>query len=98
MIIAYRTKKLEKVCKNVSVAQKTYGPDMAEKINMRIDEITAADSVEEMVQFRIGRCHPLKGNRNGQYAMDLIHPYRMIFTKAGDITEIVKIEEIEDYH
>jgi proteic killer suppression protein len=46
---------------------------MAVKIHQRIDEITAADTVEMMIQFHIGRCHPLSQNRKGQYAMDLMH-------------------------
>lgn len=29
---------------------------MAEKNHQRIDEISASDSVEEMIQFKIGRC------------------------------------------
>lgn len=48
--------------------------------------------------LRLGRCHPLYGARLGQYAMDLIHPYRLIFTQYGDTVDIVEIQEIEDYH
>lgn len=44
-----------------------------------MDEIDASGTIEEMVQYHIGRCHPLKGNRKGQYATDLVHPYRLIF-------------------
>ena len=51
-----------------------------------------------MVQFHIGRCHPLKGNRQGQYAMDLVHPYRLVFEKTGDIIQIANVMEIVDYH
>ena len=98
MEITYKTKKLQKVCNNYSEAQKTYNKEMADKIHMRIDEISAAESVEMMIQFKIGRCHDLKGNRKGQYAVDLVHPYRMIFKKDGEKTEIVKIVEIADYH
>ena len=52
---------------------------MADKIHQRIDEIGAADTVEMMIQFHIGRCHPLTQNRKGQYAVDLVHPYRLVF-------------------
>ena len=31
--------------------------------NKRIDEIKAAPNVEIMIQFKIGRCHQLKGDR-----------------------------------
>lgn len=71
---------------------------MAEKIHQRIDEIDASDTVEEMVQYRIGRCHPLKGDRKGQYAMELTQPYRLIFTKRGNEIQIVNVIEIVDYH
>ncbi|SEP70167.1 HTH-type transcriptional regulator / antitoxin HigA [Lachnospiraceae bacterium RM5] len=39
---------------------------MAEKIHQRIDEITAADTIEMMIKFHIGRCHPLTQNRKEQ--------------------------------
>ena len=71
---------------------------MAEKIDMRIGEISAADTVEMMIQFRIGRCHPLTQNRKGQYAMDLVHPYRLVFDKNGNEIQIANILEIVDYH
>ena len=71
---------------------------MAEKIHMRIDQISAALSVEMMIQYRIGRCHPLKGNRKNQYAVDLVHPYRLVFEKVEDQIQIVSITEIIDYH
>ena len=76
----------------------TYSQEMADKIHQRIDEIGAADSVEMMIQFHIGRCHPLKQNRKGQYAMDLVHPYRLVFEKNGDEIQIANILEIVDYH
>ena len=81
MEITYKTRKIEKVCTIASEAEKKYGLEMANKIHQRIDEIDASDTVEEMVQFHIGRCHPLKGDRKGQYAMDLVHPYRLVFKK-----------------
>ena len=51
-----------------------------------------------MVQFHIGRCHPLKGNRKVQYAMDLVHPYRLVFEKIGNEIQIANVMEIVDYH
>ena len=71
---------------------------MADKIHHRIDEIKAADTVEMMIQFRIGRCHALVQNRKGQYAVDLVHPYRLVFEKIGDKIQIANILEIVDYH
>jgi Plasmid maintenance system killer protein len=71
---------------------------MAEKIQQRVDQIEAAISVEMMIQFRIGRCHKLTGDRKKQYAVDLIHPYRLVFEKKGNEIQIAHIMEIVDYH
>ncbi len=70
---------------------------MALKIHQRIGQIEAADSVDLLVQFSVGRCHPLLGNRKGQYAMDLIHPYRLVFVEKDADIEI-QVISIEDYH
>lgn len=96
--ITYKTHKLEKVCTDTSIARKDYGLEMAAKIIQRINELRAADSVDMLVQFQLGRCHPLKGNRLGQFAMDLVHPYRLVFIKNEEGVQLVTIIAIEDYH
>lgn len=96
--IEYKDKSIEKVCTNASVAIRKHGLEMAEKISQRIDQISAADSVEMMVSCNIGRCHALVGNLKGKYAVDLVHPYRLIFEKRGDEIQIARIMEIGDYH
>lgn len=98
MDITYKNKKIMKICMDAKVADRTYGNEMSEKIQMRIDEIRAVDTVEEMIQYRIGRCHPLSNNRKGQYAVDLVHPYRSVFEKYGNEIQIAHIMEIVDYH
>lgn len=98
MTIEYKNKSIEKVCNDASAAEKKYGLQMAEKIQQRIDQITAAESIEQMIQFKIGRCHPLHQNREGQYAVDLVHPKRLVFTKIGMEIQIASIIEIIDYH
>ena len=71
---------------------------MAEKIHMRIDEIRASDSVELMIQFKIGKCHSLTGERKGQYAVDLVQPFRLVFEQVESEIRIANILEIADYH
>lgn len=98
ILIHYKSRKLRKICEDAEVATKAYGLQMAEKLQQRIDEISSAGTVEELVQYRIGRCHSLTGKRKGQYAMDLTHPYRLVFSQEDDFTVSVRIEEIVDYH
>ena len=98
MQIEYKNSRLAKICTNVYEAERKYGKQMAEKVHLRIKQITAALSIEMLIQYRIGRCHQLKGNRKEQYAMDLVHPYRLIFEKRGNEVQLICIMEIVDYH
>lgn len=98
MDITYKSNKLEKICTDAKAAEKAYGKQMAEKIQMRIDQISAADTVEMMIQFHIGRCHALTNDRKGQYAVDLVQPYRLVFERYGNEIQIAHIMEIVDYH
>lgn len=98
MEITYKNNKIRKICTDSAAAKQVYGKEMAFKIHMRIAEITQADTVEAMIRFGIGRCHPLSQNRKDQYAVDLIQPYRLVFEKKGSTIQVVKILEIVDYH
>lgn len=98
MQIEYKSNKIKKICTNVSEAEKKYGRKMAEKIHLRMNQISAAWSIEMMIESRLGRCHMLKGNRKNQYAVDLVHPYRLVFEKKGEEVQIATIIEVVDYH
>ena len=87
-----------RICTEAQYAEKKHGYEMAEKIQQRIYEISYADSVEYLIKYHIGRCHALSQNRKGQYAVDLVHPYRLVFEKKGKEIQIANIIEIVDYH
>lgn len=98
MLIEYKNRKIKLICIDASVAEKKHGKAMAEKIQQRIDQIEAASSVEEMIQYKIGRCHHLTGDRKKQFAVDLIQPYRLVFEKKYNEIQTAHIIEIVDYH
>lgn len=98
MKIKYRTNKLRKCCTDLSIANKQYGKDIAIKLKMRLMELEAADNFEFLIINKMGNCHMLKGDRLGQYAMNLAQPYRLILEKHGDTIQIAEIVEIVDYH
>ena len=98
MKVVYKNKNLEKICTNAQAARETYGAENAKKIKQRLGEITASPNAQYMVANRLGRCHPLKGNRKGQFAVDLVHPFRLIFHEENGAIVIAKIEEIVNYH
>lgn len=98
MKIQFKNKKLEKICTNAGLSMRKFGKRNAELIAQRLMEISIAPTIKWLVEKGLGRCHALTGNRKGQYAVDLEHPKRMIFTVELNIVEISIILEIVDYH
>lgn len=92
------------------LAQKHLGMVVAKRFKMRLDDLQAAQTLED-VRNLPGKYHELVGNRKGQWACTLDHPYRLIFTPHESPIPInedgqylwieilgVEIIEIEDYH
>ena len=100
MRITYKNNKIEKACTDFEFALKKckYSQDLVLKLHLRIKQIKGVQTVEEMILHKIGRCHKLSGNRKDQYAVDLVHPQRLIFTVIGNEIQIAEILEITDYH
>jgi proteic killer suppression protein len=82
--ILFAKKKLEKICNNFKQLQKVYGEKQAKKIHQRLDELYAADSLSDISYLPPQRLHQLVGNRNGQFSVDVIYPYRLLFFAAND--------------
>jgi plasmid maintenance system killer protein len=109
--ILFQDRKLEKVCNDQSLLVRKHGSLRAKLIRRRLDEFRAAETLEVMRSLPQVRCHELKGDREGTLAVDLDHPYRLIFKVANDpaprksdgglnwreVTAI-KVLAVEDYH
>jgi proteic killer suppression protein len=110
MDIIVNNKKLRKILEDENKIRKKYGIDMAEKIMQRIDDMKCAENLEILMKLP-GNHHPLTGDRKGQFACNLVQPYRLIYRPANDTLPIddngnliyseitiVEILEIVDYH
>jgi hypothetical protein len=98
-------RKLKKVISDTRKLQKEYGKRNATLIIQRYQELENIPNLGLLVKYRLGRCHLLKGNYKGKYALDLEHPLRMIIepvfeSESRDINEVVLISivKVEDYH
>ena len=98
MQIEFRIKKLEKQYVQQKLAVKAYGNEVARKYIQRINIIKQAKDFDELSGLPGLRCHPLKGDREGQYAIYLTGFYRLIFTLVGESLEIVQIEEVSKHY
>ena len=110
VLVLFASKKLRKQCNSLKVTQRTWGTRRGKLVMQRLDEITDADNLA-ILKLVHPRCHPLTGDRQGQWSLDLEHPYRLIFEVANDpIPElesggvdprrvtVVRILEVEDTH
>jgi proteic killer suppression protein len=109
--ISFAKKKLQAICNSGKSMQQAYGKDMAAKLAQRLADLRAATTLAEMSHLPPARCHLLTGNRKGQFSVDLVYPYRLIFKPDHDpvpldkhgsidrqaVTDIV-IVEIADTH
>lgn len=108
MEILFGNKTVRNLCEKQQVAEKKLGFTCARKLRARLGDLEAASRVTDLVA---GNPHPLKGNRSGQFALDLHGGMRLVFSPANDPcpikddggiswtqVTIVSIEFIGDYH
>jgi len=98
LIVKFRTKKLEKSYLLSKQAFKEFGEQVARKYIQRINIIKTTQCLDDLKRLPGLRCHPLKGNRTGQYAVNLTGFYRLIFTMEDDKLNIVMIEEVSKHY
>ena len=79
MDIAFRNQKLKKTFSAADALQKTYGARMAKVIMRRMAVLRAAQNLELVPVTPPDRRHQLVGDRDRQFAVDLVHPYRLVF-------------------
>ena len=111
MDITFRTRKPEKTFNSAVALKRAYGARMAKVIMIRLAVLRAARNLALVPTSRPERVHRLRGDRHDQYAVDLVHPYRLVFeldhaplprvedggVAAEQVTAIVIVEVI-DYH
>lgn len=108
MEIAFRTRKIKRLCERRAEAQRRLGEASAKRLRARLSDLEAAASVAELVA---GHPHPLSGDRRGQLALDLSGGRRLVLSPDHEATPVdadgavqwdrvarVCIEFIGDYH
>ena len=98
MQVEFRTNKLRRQYEQNLEAQRSFGEKVARRYIQRINIIKEARDIEELRTMPVLHCHPLKGERAGQWAINLTEQYRLIFTLQGEQLEIVCIEEVSKHY
>lgn len=84
MEVSFATRSMQKACSSEKEMKKAWGPTMAKKLQQRLAELAAADTLEVITRLPPARCHELAGDRQGQLSVDLVHPHRLIFAPDQD--------------
>ena len=110
MEIVFATKRLKQVFNDERELEREYGK-LARKIKLRMNVLRNAANLEDVPIVPPDRCHKLKADRAGQFAVDLIHPHRLVFKPSeypppkkldGDVDKekivSITIIEVVNYH
>lgn len=89
---------------------RAWGAVGAKKVTLRLQQMQAAGTLEDMRDLP-GRCHELGEDRAGTLAVDVHHPFRLVFRPTDDSppkkpdggldwsqVDRLTILEITDYH
>lgn len=98
MRVSFRTRKLEQCYLHGDLAVRHYGAEIGRRYIQRVNIIKAADRLSELRVLPGLRCHPLKGELAGYWAINLNNFYRLIFSVHEDQFEIVTIEEVSKHY
>ena len=109
--VEVRKRSLAKALNSERDLVRKYGRDMANALRTRLGVLENAPNLAAVPTGKPVRRHLLKANRAGQIAVDLVHPYRLVFKPnhrpvprrldGGIDTErvtAVTIIDVVDYH
>ncbi len=91
MEIRFAGTRLKKEFESQALLQKRYGKQ-AKKIRLRLAVLKVSPNLAAVPKGKPDRCHELQGDRKGTFAVDLIHPYRLLKVTS------IRILGVEDYH
>ncbi len=110
MKIDFGNNKLRKQMSSASEIKRAFGVN-AKRIQQRLDEMITSPNLAMLQQIPAANCHPLKGDRQGEWAVDISGNHRIIFEpdhhplpkKENGEIEVIKITDIKilttkDYH
>ena len=96
MDIEFSAKRLERASLDFAESSRIFGVPIGRKYIQRLLVLRAAEKFSQLFGIQSLKLHPLKGNRAGQYAINLTGNYRLILEKAGE--NKVRVVDVEDYH
>ena len=79
-------------------AVREFGDVVGRQYVQRINIIKITNSLDDLSKLPGLRCHPLRGDRAGRYAVNLTGFHRLIFPVEGEGLNIAMIEEVSKHY
>jgi len=111
MEVSFQTRRLAKTLNSEREVTRKFGAEIGRAIMRRLAVLEAANCLDDVPVTPPIRRHELSQDRKGQFAVDLVHPHRLIFQpdhnplprkKDGGFNlkkiSAITIIEVEDYH
>ena len=111
MEITFRQRRLQKIFNSSKDLERNYGQRVARVIRNRLAVLGNAKNLSLVPSNKPERLHQLTSNRRGQFAVDLVHPLRLVFEPNHDpvpeareggidreMVTAITIIEVVDYH
>jgi len=109
--VRFKSRRLERAFNREKAAVCEWGKENADRALQRYLDLRAAECLADVFLLPAARCHELKGNRKGQFAVYCRHPFRLVLVPDQDpvprtadggidpakVTKI-RIIAVEDYH
>lgn len=109
--IVFKSQKLAQIFNSKFDLKKKYGVKAARTIMIRMSVLKNARTLEIVPKTPPDRCHQLKGNRKGQFAVEIDKSRRLVFKPNHDRTPrlddgsialngvtAIEILDVTDYH
>jgi proteic killer suppression protein len=97
MVVWFRNSALERCYKEHKAAVKKWGQEIATRYVQRVNILSACTSTKDLSAFPQLRFHPLKGDRQGYYALDLVSRWRLIVSFDATMQKVC-IEEVSNHY
>ncbi len=86
MDIIFVSDRIARLCNDSKMAVRKLGPKAAKLLRQRLDELHAAETLQDLDPRFLPHphCHELRGNLAGKLSVNLDHPRRLLFEPADE--------------
>lgn len=98
MEVKFRTTDLQEAYTTHKKAVRLWGDQVARKYVQRVDALYAAASADDLFKIPPLRFHPLRGDREGKYALTVHDRTRLVVSFEDPAMTRVVVEEVSKHY